>query len=251
MGQQKRQHKMAEVEFSSSSPMADPSGSLWLQGSSQQTTELKPMPCLQQQRPRTRKRDFLPTQCFWLTAGPSCRVFNHHEGTRSSATSDRSCPCDPPVDPFSLWCWRQWGSRPVVKNGKQVGAICTPHVLQRSKDHPKKQLQDRVVTTPRHWDRRGQHSTAGQSSSIYNFRLRTGHCQLLSHLHRLNMSHSDECPCSTGPQTHNHILQSWPTFNALRRKTWPSPVDAHRNLWGPIKPLRQTADFPLLTGLKI
>ena len=30
--------KMAEVEFSLSSPMADPSGSLWLQGSSQQTT---------------------------------------------------------------------------------------------------------------------------------------------------------------------------------------------------------------------
>ena len=26
------------------------------------------------------------------------------------------------------------------------------------------------------------------------FRLRTGHCQLLSHLHRLKISHLDECP---------------------------------------------------------
>ena len=31
-------------------------------------------------------------------------------------------------------------------------------------------------------------------------RLRTEHCQLLSHLHRLKISHSDECPCSTSPQ---------------------------------------------------
>ena len=35
--------------------------SLWPQGSSQQTTELKPTPCLQQPRLWTKKRDFLPT----------------------------------------------------------------------------------------------------------------------------------------------------------------------------------------------
>ena len=83
------------------------------------------------------------------------------------------------------------------------------------------------------------------------FRLRTGHCQLLSHLHRLNISHSDECPCGTGPQTPNHILQSCPTFDDLKRQTWPSPVEAHRKLWGPVETLRQTTYFALLTGLKI
>ena len=57
------------------------------------------------------------------------------------------------------------GGRPDVKNRKQVGAICTPHVLQRSKDHPKKQLQDRVATTPRYWDRRRQHPPAGQRAA--------------------------------------------------------------------------------------
>ena len=51
------------------------------------------------------------------------------------------------------------------------------------------------------------------------FRLRTGHCQLLSHLHRLNIPNSDECPCGTGPQIPNHILQSYPIFDALRRQT--------------------------------
>ena len=77
------------------------------------------------------------------------------------------------------------------------------------------------------------------------FRLRTGHYKLLFHLHRLKISHSDECPCGTGPQPPNHILQSCPTFDDLRRQTWPSPVEAHRKLWGPVETLRQTADFAL------
>ena len=55
------------------------------------------------------------------------------------------------------------------------------------------------------------------------------------HLHRLKISHSDECPCGTGPQTTNLILQSCPTFDVLRCQTWPSPVDAHRKLWGPVE----------------
>ena len=37
-----------------------------------------------------------------------------------------------------------------------------------------------------------------------------------------------------------HILQSCPTFDDMRRQTWPSPVDAHRKLWGPVETLRQT-----------
>ena len=89
------------------------------------------------------------------------------------------------------------------------------------------------------------------AAQVIIFRLRIGHCQLLSHLHRLKIFHSDECPCGTGPQTPNHILQSCPIFDALRLQTWPSPMDAHRKLWGPVETLRQTADFALLTGLKI
>ena len=90
-----------------------------------------------------------------------------------------------------------------------------------------------------------------RAAQVTIFRLRTGHCQLLSHLHRLEISNSDECPCGTGSQTPNHILQSCPTFHDLRHQTWPSPVEAHRKLWGPVETVRQTADFALLTGLKI
>ena len=90
-----------------------------------------------------------------------------------------------------------------------------------------------------------------RSAPVTIFRLRTGYCQLLSRLHRLKNSHSDKCPCGTGPQTPNHILQSCPTFDALRRQTWPSAMDALRKLWGPVEILRQTADFVFLTRLKI
>ena len=84
-----------------------------------------------------------------------------------------------------------------------------------------------------------------RAAQVTIFRLRNGHCQLLSHLHRLKIFHSDECPCGTGPQTpnHNHILQSCHTFNDLRRQTWPSPVEAHRKLWGPVETLRQTSPY--------
>ena len=53
---------------------------------------------------------------------------------------------------------------------------------------------------------------------------------------------------SSDPQTHPVVLSH---FDTLRRQTWPSPVDALRKLWGPVETLRQTADFALLTGLKI
>ena len=89
-----------------------------------------------------------------------------------------------------------------------------------------------------------------RATQVKIFRLRTGHCQLLPHLYRLNFFHSGECPSVTGPQTPYHILQSCPTFDALRRRTWPSPVDAHRKFRGPAETLRQTADFALLTGLR-
>ena len=90
-----------------------------------------------------------------------------------------------------------------------------------------------------------------RAAQVTIFRLGSGHCQLLSHLHRLKIFHSDECSCSTGPETPNHILQSCPTFDTLRRQTWPSPMDAHRKLSGPFETVQQTADFALLTELKI
>ena len=35
------------------------------------------------------------------------------------------------------------------------------------------------------------------------FRLRTGHCRLLNHLHRLKISHTDQCQCGLEPRPPN------------------------------------------------
>ena len=83
------------------------------------------------------------------------------------------------------------------------------------------------------------------------FRLRTGHCRLLGHLHRLRIAHSDECPCGTGPQTPEHILQHCPAHHALRQQTWPEGAGLQVQLWGSRQDLERTAEFVVATGLKV
>ena len=68
MGQQKKQQKMAEVEISSNSPRTDPSGSLRLQSSSQQVTELQPVPLLVAAQTQTQnQKERLPANTMSLS----------------------------------------------------------------------------------------------------------------------------------------------------------------------------------------
>ena len=83
------------------------------------------------------------------------------------------------------------------------------------------------------------------------FRLRTGHYHLLSHLYRWNLSHTNKCPCGTGSQTGEHILQDWPADQHIRQQAWPGEVELQRKLWGSAAAWRKTADFSLRTGLII
>ena len=39
------------------------------------------------------------------------------------------------------------------------------------------------------------------------FGLRSGHCRLRFHLHRLGLTHTPNCPCDTGPHNPEHVLQ--------------------------------------------
>ena len=62
------------------------------------------------------------------------------------------------------------------------------------------------------------------------FRLRTGHNHLNYHLYsKLCIGHTEQCPCGTGSQTTEHLLQSCPTYQPLRKGIWPdhTPV-AHK-----------------------
>lgn len=83
------------------------------------------------------------------------------------------------------------------------------------------------------------------------FRLRTGHCRLRSHLYRLRLSHTDDCPCGTGPQTPEHILQSCPLHQEARTQHWPNGATLAEKLWGTKEDLMETTDFITRTGLTI
>ena len=48
------------------------------------------------------------------------------------------------------------------------------------------------------------------------FRLRTGHSRLSYHLYsKFRIGHTEQCPCDTGSQTTEHLLQSCPIYEPL------------------------------------
>ena len=84
------------------------------------------------------------------------------------------------------------------------------------------------------------------------FRLRTGHNRLNYHLYsKLRIGHTEQCPCGTGSQTTEHLLQSYPTFEPLRKGIWPDHTPVARKLYGSLRDLRCTATFIGETGVSI
>ena len=83
------------------------------------------------------------------------------------------------------------------------------------------------------------------------FRLRTGH-SLNYHLYsKLRIGHTEQCPCGTGSQTTEHLLQSCPTYEPLRKGFWPDHTPVARKLYGSLRDLRCTATFIGETGVPI
>ena len=84
------------------------------------------------------------------------------------------------------------------------------------------------------------------------FRLRTGHNRLNHHLfNKLRIGHTEQCPCSTGSQTTEHLLQYCPLYEALRWKHWPDHTPLAQQLYGGLEDLRRTAAFIGETGISI
>ena len=84
------------------------------------------------------------------------------------------------------------------------------------------------------------------------FRLRTGHIRLSYHLYSiLRIGHTEQCPCGTGSQTTEHLLQSCPTYEPLRKGIWPDHTPVARKLYGSLRDLRCTATFIGETGVSI
>ncbi|KAK7087964.1 hypothetical protein V1264_021950 [Littorina saxatilis] len=83
------------------------------------------------------------------------------------------------------------------------------------------------------------------------FRLRTGHCRLRAHMHRLGLSHTPNCPCETGPQTPEHILQTCPLHQEARTDHWPQGATLQEQLWGTKDSLILTTSFIQATKLEV
>ena len=83
------------------------------------------------------------------------------------------------------------------------------------------------------------------------FRLRTGHTRLLDHQYRLGLSHTPECPCGTGLQNPEHILQQCPLHKEARNEIWPQGATMHGKLWGSKPDLTRTCQFIRETRLAV
>ena len=84
------------------------------------------------------------------------------------------------------------------------------------------------------------------------FRLRTGHNHLNYHLYsKLHIGYTEQCPCGTGSQTTEHLLQSCPIYEPLRKGIWPDHTPVARKLYGRRRDLRYTATFIEETGVSI
>ena len=93
--------------------------------------------------------------------------------------------------------------------------------------------------------------TLGRRAQTTIFRLRTGHCRLNFHLHKINICHTSDCLCGTGIQTPEHILQQCPLHNSERSHFWPHGKDLHQKLWGSREDLQTTAQFITEIGISV
>ena len=94
------------------------------------------------------------------------------------------------------------------------------------------------------------HQLARHQQTII-FRLRTGHCRLNSHLKRIGIKTSTQCPCGEADQTPEHYLQSCSLHQQARQQIWPTCVSLKTKLWGSAEDLFLTSRYAALTGERI
>ena len=68
---------------------------------------------------------------------------------------------------------------------------------------------------------------------------------------KFRIGQSDQCPCQTASMTTEHLLQTCPLHEALRRQIWTVETPVARKLFGSLGDLRRTAIFAQETGVTI
>ena len=136
------------------------------------------------------------------------------------------------------------------KSGSKQEQFEHPVSYPEAKTLVKSQFQQNWKTLHNH-NKETSLKGLGRKEQTTIFRLRTGHCRLRHHLYRLKISHTDECPCGTGVQDPEHILQNCPTYVLERNRIWPQGASYQEKLWGPAAQLRATASFIGNIGLNV
>ena len=116
----------------------------------------------------------------------------------------------------------QWGCWILAKEGT------TKEQVDRSTSYPEVKT---ILKAKQHSKWRHKHPRYNKADPYYLltrrkqvtvFRLRTGHNRLNYRLYsKLRIGHTEQCPCGTGSQTTEHLLQSCPIYEPLRKGIWP------------------------------
>lgn len=102
------------------------------------------------------------------------------------------------------------------------------------------------------YNRKDPYHLLTRSEQVLIFRLRTGHNRLNHHLFtKFRIGQSDQCPCQTGSMTTEHLLQSCPLQDGLRRQIWMEKTTVQGKLFGSLEDLQRTATFAQRAGVSI
>ena len=74
---------------------------------------------------------------------------------------------------------------------------------------------------------------------------------LNSHLKRIGIKTSAQCPCGEADQTPEHYLQSCSLNQQARQQIWPTCVSLKTKLWGSAEDLFLTSKYAVLMGERI
>ena len=91
-----------------------------------------------------------------------------------------------------------------------------------------------------------------REDQVIILRLRTGHNRLNYHMHKkFKKAPSSACCCQQGEQTAEHIFQTCPRHQSLRKEIWPVATSLESKLFGDRVDLMKTTKFMKLTNIKV
>ena len=123
-------------------------------------------------------------------------------------------------------CWTSWIGGPSNRDKVGIGMEEEEEEKRCACEWDPRQVQSKFFPWASSWLTGGTKYTRGPEEDSIQllslgqqfviFWLRTGHCRLLAHFSGRGLSPTDTCPCSTGAQTSEHLLQWCPIFSVVR-----------------------------------